>query len=133
MSYNIWAILVAAVANNVIGALWYGKSFFGRTWMREVGLKESDMPTKFPVKPFAAAIVASLVLGVALAWANAAAGSASLLDGVVVGLIVGIGMGAAITAPHYAFAGRSLKLFLIDQGHSILVVVVMSAIIGLWR
>ena len=132
-SYNVWAMLIAALANNVIGALWYAKPLFGRAWMQEVGLTEAHRPSRISVAPFAAAIAASLVLSVALAWANAAAASASLLDGVVVGLIVAVGLGAAISAPHYAFAGRSLKLFLINMGHTLVVVVVMSAIIGLWR
>lgn len=133
--FNIPAIIVVTVLAQVIGALWYGK-LFTRTWMAEMGFTDETMAAaarKSGKRPYVIALITALVLAVALSWANIMAASAGVGDGIVVGLIVGIGMVAASAAPHYAFSGRSLRLFLIDEGQTLTSIVVMSAILGWWR
>lgn len=131
--FNWWAILLAVVAANVIGAVWFTPRLFGARWMREVGLTEADArQASFP-RMLVLAIASSIVLAIALAWLNGRSGSASLGDGVLVGLVVGIGVFLMASVTHYAFQQRSLMHFAIDMGHTVVVIVVMSAILGLWR
>jgi len=132
-NYNLWAILVATVASQVIGAAWYSPRLLGKAWMQEVGLTEEQIRANPTKRPFVVAILSALVLAAGLAWVNKVAGTHSLGYGIVVGLSVGIGVVAMAAAPHYAFSGRSLRLYLIDQAHTVLAIVVMSAIIGVWR
>ena len=38
---NYWAVLVAALAQFVLGALWYSPALFGKQWMKMIGLTEA--------------------------------------------------------------------------------------------
>ena len=131
--YNLWAILLATVANQAIGALWFSPLLFATPWLKGVGLTNESIQANPSKMPFVLSLITALVLAVALSWANTAAATASLGGALLVGLVVGIGVAAMASAPHYAFPGRSLKLYLIDQGHTVVTIVVMSAIIGLFR
>src|ERR1041385_7879289 len=76
ISINYWAILVAGIANMVVGALWYGP-IFGKTWMKLMGLNKDDMG-KMKMSANAAYIggfVTSLIMAFVLAhdafaWSN---------------------------------------------------------------
>jgi hypothetical protein len=133
MSINWWAILVAVVAANVIGAVWFTPRLFGARWMREVGITEADAQQGSFPRMLALTVASSVVLAIALAWLNGVYRSASLADGVLVGLVTGIGVFLMASVPHYAFQMRTPMHFAIDMGHTVVVIVVMSAIIGLWR
>jgi hypothetical protein len=134
---NIWAILVAAAAAQVIGGLWYSPMLFAKVWMREAGLTESQIKASPSKLPFLVAIGAGLVLAIALALLHLAlkeqSFGGSLWAGIWVGVVTGAGISAASSAPHYAFTGKSRLLFLIDQGQTLANCVVMSLIIALWR
>ena len=44
MAINYWAVLVAAVAYMILGAIWYSPILFGSAWMRLIGkTKEQAM------------------------------------------------------------------------------------------
>ena len=101
--------------------------------MKGVGLTKESIQANPSKTPFVVSLITALVLAVALSWANTAAATASLGGALLVGVVVGIGVAAMASAPHYAFSGRSLKLYFIDQGHAVVTIVVMSAIIGLFR
>lgn len=133
MGFNWWAILVAVVAANVIGAVWFMPKLFGRRWMLEVGISEADVQGGTPKGPLLLTVLSSVVLAITLAWLNGVYNTASLGDGVLVGLAVGIGVMVMASVPHYAFQMRTPMHFAIDMGHTVVVIVVMSAIIGIWR
>ena len=101
--YNIWALLIAVLANQLVGALWYSKALFATAWMKEVGHTPETIRENPSKQPFVIAILTSIVLAVALAWANAAAETRGLGGGIVVGLIVAIGLTALWLSPLIAF------------------------------
>ena len=41
--FNIWAVLVAALASFVLGGLWYSPMLFGKAWQRETGLSDEKL------------------------------------------------------------------------------------------
>ncbi len=133
MNFNWWAILVAVVAANVIGALWFMPKSLGTRWMKEVGISDADVEQGSFPRMLALSVVSSFVLGMALSWLNGIYQSASLGDSLLVGLVAGIGVFVMGCVPHYAFQMRTPMHFAIDMGHTVVVIVVMSAIIGLWR
>jgi hypothetical protein len=134
---NIWAILVAAAAAQVIGGLWYSPMLFAKVWLREAGLTEAQIKARPSLMPFIVAVGAGLVLAAALALLHLALKEESfggaLWAGLWVGVVAGVGISAASSAPHYAFTGKSRLLFLIDQAQTLANCVVMSLIIALWR
>jgi Protein of unknown function (DUF1761) len=131
--FNWVAVLVAAIAVQPIGALWYSKLLFAGAWMRELGITPTQIHGTPHAAQFAVGFLAPLVSAAALAWLAGAAGMTGLAPGALLGALAAVGLAVAGVAPHYAFAGRSLRLFLIDAGHALVVLIVLGAIVGVWR
>jgi hypothetical protein len=51
----------------------------------------------------------------------------------IYGFLAGFGCVATFIGTHYLFERRSLKLFLINAGYSIVALTIMGLIIGAWR
>lgn len=125
---NWLAVLVAAVSAFVLGGIWYGP-LFKKTWCREAGI-DMDAKGRHPAAVFGGAFVLSLVA----AWAVAALigrSETSLLFAVHVGLLAGVCFVATSFGINYLFAGRSLKLWLIDAGYHVLQFTLYGLVIGL--
>ena len=89
-----------------------------------------DANARHPAVVFGGAFVLSLVA----AWALAAIigrSEPSLLFAVHVGFLVGVCFVATSFGINYLFAGRSLKLWLIDAGYHVLQFTLYGLIIGL--
>lgn len=126
---NWLAILAAAVSAFVLGGLWYGP-LFKRAWCREAGM-DPDAPGKHPARVFATAFVAALIAAVAFAWLLGP--QPPLHAALRAGLMVGLAFVAMSFAINYAFAQRSLVLWLIDGGYHTLQFVLYGLILGLWH
>ena len=125
---NWLAVVVAAVSAFVLGGIWYGP-LFKKTWCREAGV-DMEAKGRHPAAVFGGAFVLSLVA----AWAVAALigrSDASLLFAVHVGLLSGLCFVATSFGINYLFAGRSLKLWLIDAGYHVLQFTLYGLVIGL--
>ncbi|WP_028919298.1 DUF1761 domain-containing protein [Pseudoxanthomonas suwonensis] len=126
---NLWAVLVAAVSAFVLGGIWYGP-LFRLAWCREAGI-DPDKPGGHPAKVFGGAFVASLVAAGVFAWFIGPA--PELARAVGTGLVAGAGWVATSFAINYLFAGRSLKMWLIDGGYHSLQFALYGLVLGLWH
>ena len=128
VSLNFWAILVATIGMISVGVLWYGP-LFKTTWCREAGV-DLDAKPKHPAAVFGGAFVLSLVA----AWALAAVigrPEPSLPFALHAGFLTGLCFVATSFGINYLFAGRSLKLWLIDAGYHVLQFTLYGLIFGL--
>ena len=126
---NWLAILAAAVSAFVLGGVWYGP-LFKATWCREAGVDPYGKPPH-PGRVFGSAFVLALVAAIVFAWWL---GPAPALDmALCKGMAAGAGIAATSFGINYAFAGRSLKLWLIDGGYHTLQFVVFGLVLGLWH
>jgi hypothetical protein len=134
LTFNVnWlAVIVAAFANMVTGALWYGP-LFGKPWMQELGLTMEDIEGGDMAKPYAVAILNSLLMAFVLANAIAWTGAATIGTGVLLALVLWVGFTGFTFAVNHAFEGRSTRLWLINSGTFLAGLVVMSIILTLWR
>ena len=121
--------LACALSAFVLGGLWYGP-LFKQAWCREAGV-QPDAPARHPRHTFAIAFVAAFIAAVAFQCLIGPAPGlrVALIDGFLAGLAL-VAMSFAI---NYAFAGRSLKLWLIDGGYHTLQFTLYGLIIGLWQ
>jgi len=129
MSINWLAVVVAALSAFVLGGIWYGP-LFKHAWCREAGVDPCVAPAH-PARVFATAFVASFIAAAAFAWIIGPA--PGLRMAVIDGAVVGAGLVAASFAINYAFARRSLKLWLIDGGYHTLQFTLYGLILGLWQ
>lgn len=126
---NLWAVLVAALSAFALGGIWYGP-LFKRAWCREAGV-DPDKPNGHPARVFGTAFAAALLAAFCFAWFL---GPQPGLHGAVhAGFMVGLAYVATSFGINYAFAGRSLKLWLIDAGYHTLQFVLYGLILGLWH
>ena len=126
---NLWAVLAAAVSAFMLGGIWYGP-LFKHVWCREAGV-DLDKQHGHPARVFGTAFVAALAAAFAFAWFLGP--KPDLAMALHDGLLAGLAIVAASFGINYAFAGRSLKLWLIDGGYHTLQFVLYGLILGLWH
>jgi hypothetical protein len=131
---NVVAILVAAVAAWLTGAVWYG--VLGRHWLAALGWTEADMigpdgKRHMPVGPMVLSFVAALVMAVMLSGLMGHVGPLTVRSGVISGALVWLGFVIPTIAVNNAFQKRKAMLTVIDGGHWLLVLIVQGAVLGL--
>jgi hypothetical protein len=127
---NWLAIIIAAIANMVIGFLWYGTWAFGKSWMT---LSGRTMGEGFPAGPgplYAMTAAAAIVQAITMSWFVAQTGANSGAAGAIIGLYVGLGFVATAMFAEVLFAGRHPRLFAITAGYSVVAAIVQGIIIG---
>jgi len=125
---NWLAVVIAAIANMVIGFLWYGNWAFGRSWMTLSGRQMGEGQQPGPM--YALTIVGALVQAIAMAWFAAQTGTNSGSAGALLGLFVGLGFIAPAMFADVLFAGRPPRLYAITAGYQVLAAVVQGTIMG---
>jgi hypothetical protein len=127
---NWLAIIIAAIANMVIGFLWYGTWAFGKSWMT---LSGRTMGEGFPAGPgplYAMTAAAAIVQAITMSWFVSQTGANSGAAGAIIGLYVGLGFVATAMFAEVLFAGRHPRLFAITAGYSVVAAIVQGIIIG---
>ena len=133
-SLNYWAMLVAVVFNQVLGAAWY--SGLAKPWMAEVGLTADDMEamkgTPRQWYPYVLAVGAAIVFTLVLALLTQGLGPDGAGEGLGLGLLAAIGFIFTSNSINYAFEGRSLRLFLINGGYPLISYSVIGILLATW-
>jgi hypothetical protein len=131
---NFIAIVIAAVAAWLAGAVWY--MALGRTWASTLGTTRENMQAKQKEPgaflPYIYALVANLVMAWVLAGivAHLGPGQVTLRNGIVSGAFCWAGFVLPTMLVNNSFAGRDWRLMWIDGGHWLVVLVLIGAIIG---
>ncbi len=129
---NYLAILIAAVASWLAGAVWY--MALAKPWMAANGMTPEQVhegrnrPGAF--LPFLYAFLAAVVIAWVLAGLVAHLGPVTLRSGIISGLFCWAGFVFTTMLVNNRFAMRSPKLLLIDGGYWLLVLVLSGAVIG---
>jgi Protein of unknown function (DUF1761) len=129
---NYLAVVVAAVAAWVLGAVWY--RVLSTQWLAALGKTHADMtgPDGKPKSyvPFILVFVAELIMAWMLAGVLGHLGAVTVKNGVISGAFCWFGFVLTTIAVNNAFGGRKVMLTVIDAGHWLAVLVLMGAIIG---
>jgi hypothetical protein len=128
---NPWAIVVAAIASFVFGAVWYGT--LANTWMAAVGKTEADIKNAgSPIPLYAMTLVALFVMAWVLAGmiGHLGPGQVTLRNGIISGAFAWVGFVATALVVNHGFQGAPRKLTLIDGGHWLGVLLIQGAVIG---
>ena len=130
---NYLAVLVAAIAGWLVGAVWYG--VLGKQWMAALGWTEADMTgpdgkRRMPMGPMIVAFIAQLIMALMLSGLMGHLGPLNIERGIVSGALVWLGFVITVIAVQNGFQRRKTALTVIDGGHWLAVLVVQGAIIG---
>jgi len=128
---NWLAVVVAAVAAYVLGAVYY--MALAKPWMAAAKLTREQVEGSDNKTAYGLAALASVIGAVVLAILVQATGAADAAEGLFVGLVVGIIVTGVGQIPNYAFQYRGAKLFAIDAGYPLLQMLLGGAILGGWQ
>ncbi|TXK17090.1 DUF1761 domain-containing protein [Homoserinibacter sp. GY 40078] len=131
---NYIAVVLATLSSMIVGSVWYTPKVFGRYWMREAGIVESEMGSA--VRP----IIVTLIVSFITAWVLAGAafisysfyGGSFFWNSVLTAVILWAGFTAARFITHDQFDRRTTGLTVLNCAHELVTVVVMAVIIGVW-
>ena len=124
---NWLAVLLAAVASFALGGLWYSPVLFAKIWMRETGMTPEN--AKGANIPLVFGTTFVLQFGTATFLAIITRGDDSL-HGALKGLLIGGAFVATAIGTNYLYERKSLTLYLINTGYSVLLLGIMGAVLG---
>lgn len=132
---NLLAVLVAAIAAFVIGGLWYSPLLFGKVWMRAHGYTPEKMETMRAGvgRAYGLSFLCYLVMATVLAILIGATDTVTALGGVRLGALCWLGFAATIGLTANLFSDKPLATYLLDAGYQLVYLVVMGAILAIWR
>ncbi len=132
---NYWAVLVAAFASYVIGALWYSPLLFGKAWMELMGFTEKDMQDakkKGMAKKYGIMFVSTLVMSYVLAHVVDYTESTTVIAGAQAGFWIWLGFIAPVSLGSVLWEGKSWTLWLINASYYLVVLLIMGAVLAVW-
>lgn len=133
---NVLAVLVATVAHQALGALWYG-GVFRETWLRAMGKTREELEAESANMGMGPSMAiggfCSLISVTALAFILSAFDDPSLADGIVVGLVSGIGFVAASTFMNGIYEQKKPTLSVLFGAYYTIGLAIAGAILGAWR
>lgn len=129
---NWGAVAVAALANFMLGGLWYSPVMLGKAWQKENKLSDEDMKKGSMGRVFGFSFLWSVVMSFNLAmFLNDAKTDAAW--GMMAGLLAGLGWVAMAIFIIGLFERKSTRYMLINAGYMIVSFLLMGLIIGAWR
>jgi hypothetical protein len=134
MAVNYLAILVASIVSMAIGFLWYGP-LFGKLWMSWMNLnkkKIDESKQKGMAKYYVAAFIGTFVTNLVLAGTLTYIGARDVLDGVALAFWLWLGFIATTTLSSVLWEGKPVKLYLLNNAHNLVSIIVAAIILVLW-
>ena len=135
---NYWAVLVAAVASMVLGALWYGP-LFGKQWMAWSGMTTQNMEAakaKGMAKSYILMFVGSLLMAFVLQHALVFASTYLKIFGVSAALMGALwnwlGFIAPVTLGSVLWENKPWKLWVLNNAYYLISLGIMGIILMLW-
>lgn len=133
---NYLGVLLAAIANMVLGFLWYGP-FFGKVWMKEMGFSKekigkmpaSEMNKLYVMQAFGSLAMA-FVLSHALEFASTYLGTTGIKAGIETGFWNWFGFIAPVTMGSVLWEGKSWKLWKLNNAYYLSALILMGIILS---
>ncbi|MER8660309.1 DUF1761 domain-containing protein [Mesorhizobium sp. M1148] len=125
---NWLAVVVAAVAAWLFGAVWY--TALSKPWVRAARIDLST--SKKSILPFIISFIAELIMALVLALVVGAmtGGEPVLVAGLVFGFVLWLGFVATTLMANHRYENFGWDLTLIDGGHWLGVLLIIGAVIG---
>lgn len=128
---NVVTILIAAVVNMVVGFVWYSPILFAKQWSKLTGRKANEMGDG--TSTYAITTLGAIVQALILAHFVAYAGATTASKGAIVGFWLWLGFVAIPQKVNTLFAGTRKKLWAINTGYFLVVLLINGALFAAWR
>ena len=134
VTVNYLAVLVAALAAFVLGALWYSPALFARQWVAAHGYTPEQVAAmrQGTAGKYAVSFLCFLVMAWVMAVLIDRMGILSALGGVKLGGILWLGFAAALGLNAHVYSNKRFAAFAIDAAYQLIFLVVMGVILAVW-
>ena len=131
---NWLAVLVAALAYFMLGAVWYSKALFGSKWAALVGLDMSNPDKKKGMgKMMAGTFAFIIVTCIALDLLVLRLDLFVIASALKLGLITGICFATTAVSISFIYESRPTALYFIDCGYHLAGHLIAAIILVLWQ
>jgi len=124
---NWLAIVTAAISAFIIGGIWYGP-LFGKIWMSEFSFTDEGLAKRNQTKIFAGTLLLNVLIALNMSLFLGA--EVDLKTALIAGFLTGFGFVTPLIGVFYLFEEKSMKLFLVNAGFSIITFSLIGLIIG---
>jgi len=126
---NLVAVFFVSLLSVVVCWLWYSPWAFGKRWMDLAAVSEVSLGLQGMVLGFLAFLARNYVLAVVLNFARVR----TMYEGALVGLLVAAGFFVSAQLGEMIHEKKPPRLVLIHGGYFLVSLMVMGAILGIWR
>ncbi|MCZ2257272.1 DUF1761 domain-containing protein [Sporosarcina sp. G11-34] len=127
---SIFAILLAVIANMIIGALWYSPVLFANVWLKSLGKSMEELQESSANIGYAYTTIAGVISAIVLSLFISLLDTVTIGEGALIGFLAGAGIASARELSPTFFEGRKYTLFFISAGYHIVSLTVMGIIIA---
>ena len=127
---SIFAIILAVIANMIIGALWYSPVLFAKVWMKSLGKTAEELHTSNANIGYGLTTVAGIFSAIVLSLFISMLDPVTIGGGALIGFLAGVGIASARELSPTFFEGRNYTLFAISAGYHTVSLTVMGTIIA---
>lgn len=132
MIINHWAVLVCAIFNLILGAVWYSPALFFKAWKEENNLTDDDLKKVNAPVVYGVTFFLAYLMSYNLAF-FLGDDQTNTTWGLTAGFLAGFGWAAAIFTVIALFEQKSWRYILINGGYIIVYFCVIGMILGAWR
>jgi hypothetical protein len=132
LRFNPWAVVVAALFQWFLGALWYSPPLFAKPWMALLGIKKGSS-SKGMMTGMISSFICDLILCFVLAHFVLWSGAKDWSMGALVGFISWAGFIVGPNLPQGIYESRPFTLFAINSGYWLLGLVGAGILLAVWR
>jgi len=130
---NWLAILVAAVADWILAAVWF--TVFANQWKAGLRMAPAELQQYMSHPnfwPYLIALLCNLLIAYAIARVVAGSATQGLFRGITAGLLIGLAAAMAMVT-EMVFEVRPMQFVLISAAYPLIGCILMGIIIGVWK
>jgi hypothetical protein len=128
---NFLAVAIAAVANYIIAAIWYG-AIFSKLWQKLTGITDMKPKPVNMILVLISSFVMAYVLYHSIVFGDAYFGISGLHGGLMGGFFNWLGFIATVTLATKLYEKKPWGLWLLDNAFWLISLLVMGSILSHW-
>ena len=129
---NMYVVLIAALVNYIIGAIWYGV-IFGKSWSKMTGVSEIKPDIQNVLFGLLGAFLTSYILACVIVFANFFMKTSGITGGLICGFLNWLGFIAPVTIGSVTYEKKPWALWFINNGYWLLSLLIMGSILSVWK
>ena len=133
---NLWAVLAAAIANMLIGALWYSHFLFGEQWLAYIEMnkiKLNRIRKQGMALSYATMLIGAWIMSYALAYFLKVAAATTAAQGLAIAFTLWLGFVAVSHLNSVLFEKKPPGYYWLTTLYYLVVLLAGSVILTLWK